>query len=62
MTQRLYGGPEGVEERGQVIPLGRHGQPTDVANTALFLASDESSYYTGSILHPDGASLLQIMQ
>ena len=36
------------------IPLGRLGQPADIANTALFLASDESSYFTGEILHPDG--------
>lgn len=36
------------------IPLGRIGKPTDVANAALFLASDESSYFTGEILHPDG--------
>ncbi len=36
------------------IPLGRIGTPVDVANVALFLASDESSYFTGEILHPDG--------
>jgi NAD(P)-dependent dehydrogenase (short-subunit alcohol dehydrogenase family) len=36
------------------IPLGRIGTPQDVANTALFLASDDSSYFTGEILHPDG--------
>jgi NAD(P)-dependent dehydrogenase (short-subunit alcohol dehydrogenase family) len=36
------------------IPLGRFGQPLDIANAALFLASDESSYFTGEILHPDG--------
>jgi NAD(P)-dependent dehydrogenase (short-subunit alcohol dehydrogenase family) len=36
------------------IPLGRIGTPTDVANAALFLASDEASYFTGEILHPDG--------
>ncbi|MCU0275093.1 MAG: SDR family oxidoreductase [Acidimicrobiales bacterium] len=36
------------------IPLGRYGQPIDIANCALFLASDESSYFTGEILHPDG--------
>ncbi len=36
------------------IPLGRFGRPEDIANTALFLASDESSYFTGEILHPDG--------
>lgn len=35
-------------------PLGRLGQPEDIANTALFLASDESSFWTGEILFPDG--------
>ena len=62
MTQRLYGSPQGIEDRGQTLPLGRAGQPLDIANTALFLASDESSFYTGSILHPDGGSLIQAMQ
>ena len=32
----------------------RFGTPDDVARTALFLCSDEASYFTGSILHPDG--------
>lgn len=36
------------------IPLGRLGQPAEVANVALFLASDEASYVTGTIIHPDG--------
>jgi len=36
------------------IPLRRLGVPEDIANTALFLASDESSYFTGEILFPDG--------
>ena len=36
------------------IPLHRLGQPDDIANAALFLASDESSYFTGEILFPDG--------
>jgi len=36
------------------IPMGRLGRPVEVANTALFLASDESSYFTGELLHPDG--------
>ena len=36
------------------IPMGRFGEPIEIANTALFLASDESSYFTGEILHPDG--------
>jgi 3-oxoacyl-[acyl-carrier protein] reductase len=36
------------------VPLGRAGTPEDIANAALFLASDEASYFTGEILHPDG--------
>jgi NAD(P)-dependent dehydrogenase (short-subunit alcohol dehydrogenase family) len=35
-------------------PLGRLGQPLDIANTALFLASDESSFFTGELLQPNG--------
>ena len=35
-------------------PMGRLGMPDEVANTALFLASDEASFFTGEILHPDG--------
>ena len=36
------------------IPLGRVGKPEDIANAALFLASDQSSYMTGQILSVDG--------
>ena len=36
------------------IPLGRKGVPLEIANTALFLSNDESSYFSGEILHPDG--------
>jgi 3-oxoacyl-[acyl-carrier protein] reductase len=38
----------------QAIPLGRIGQPEEVANTALFLASDESSFFTGQTLAANG--------
>ena len=49
--------PERVEETLKSVPMGRRGLPIEVANTALFLASDESSYMTGEILHPDGGYL-----
>ena len=41
------------------VPMKRMGEPVDVANTALFLASEEGRYYTGSILHPDGGIVMQ---
>jgi NAD(P)-dependent dehydrogenase (short-subunit alcohol dehydrogenase family) len=40
------------------IPLGRVGSPRDVANSALFLASDDSAYVTGTILFSDGGWLV----
>jgi 3-oxoacyl-[acyl-carrier protein] reductase len=42
---------------GMQIPLGRKGVAEDVGNCALFLASDLSSYITGTTLHPDGGAL-----
>jgi NAD(P)-dependent dehydrogenase (short-subunit alcohol dehydrogenase family) len=55
MTAVIELAPE--ETRQQLIsaiPLGRKGTPADIANAALFLATDESSYFTGEMLHPDG--------
>lgn len=55
MTQIIQMLPE--DRKAQMsgnIPMGRLGRPDEVANVALFLASDESSYVTGTIIHPDG--------
>ena len=40
-----------------MIPLGRIGEPKDIANAILFLASDKASYVTGTILQVDGAMM-----
>jgi NAD(P)-dependent dehydrogenase (short-subunit alcohol dehydrogenase family) len=37
--------------------MGRSGQPSDIADAALFLASDEASWVTGTTLFVDGAEL-----
>lgn len=46
--------PEVLEQRIADIPMGRMGEPADVANVALFLASDLSSYMTGTVLEVSG--------
>ena len=38
------------------IPLGRHGQPSDVVNAAIYLASDESSWVSGTNIVIDGGA------
>lgn len=54
MTRILSDVPMVRDQLLASVPLGRIGQPAEVAATALFLASDESSYFTGELLHPDG--------
>jgi NAD(P)-dependent dehydrogenase (short-subunit alcohol dehydrogenase family) len=49
---------EKVDEFGGEQPLGRVGQPNEVAPCHLFLASDESSYMTGQVLHPNGGEIV----
>ncbi|HEY6597962.1 MAG TPA: SDR family oxidoreductase, partial [Pseudomonadales bacterium] len=54
MTQAFRDDPEGRQRIMALTPMGRLGQPLEIANTALFLASDESSYFTGQTLFPGG--------
>jgi NAD(P)-dependent dehydrogenase (short-subunit alcohol dehydrogenase family) len=49
---------EKVEEHGTKAPLGRVGQPNEVATCHLFLACDESSYMSGQVLHPNGGEVV----
>jgi NAD(P)-dependent dehydrogenase (short-subunit alcohol dehydrogenase family) len=50
--------PDKVKEFGTDTPLGRAGQPDEVASCFLFLASDDSSYMTGQVLHPNGGRVV----
>jgi len=47
-----------VKEFGKNTPLGRPGQPEEVAPTYVFLASKDSSYYTGQTFHPNGGKII----
>lgn len=51
--------PEIKRERGMAIPLGRVGEPEDMAGPAAFLASDDASYVTGHTFAIDGGLLAQ---
>ncbi|MDP6685852.1 MAG: 3-oxoacyl-[acyl-carrier-protein] reductase [Candidatus Omnitrophota bacterium] len=56
MTSKL---PEEVQKNMlSAIPLGRFGGPKDVANLALFLSSESSSYITGQVIQIDGGMLM----
>ena len=54
MTTPALHDPEQSEEATQKIPMGRPGEVQEMANVALFLASDEASYVTGSTFFADG--------
>lgn len=49
---------EKVESFGKQVPMQRAGQPDEVAPSYVFLASSDSSYMTGQILHPNGGSVV----
>jgi NAD(P)-dependent dehydrogenase (short-subunit alcohol dehydrogenase family) len=47
-----------VETFGSDVPLDRAGQPEEIAPSYVFLASDDSSYMTGQVLHPNGGTVV----
>jgi NAD(P)-dependent dehydrogenase (short-subunit alcohol dehydrogenase family) len=55
-----FGGkpPEDIPDFGKNTPMGRPGQPNEVAPAFLFLACEDSSYMTGQVLHPNGGEIV----
>ena len=49
---------EKIPEFGQDTPMGRPGQPNEVAPSFLFLACEDSSYMSGQVLHPNGGTIV----
>jgi NAD(P)-dependent dehydrogenase (short-subunit alcohol dehydrogenase family) len=50
--------PEKLETFGENTPMGRPGQPNEVAPSFLFLACDDASYMSGQVLHPNGGTVV----
>jgi len=50
--------PEKLEKFGENTPMGRPGQPNEVAPAFLFLACEDSSYMSGQVLHPNGGTIV----
>lgn len=51
-------GPEKIAHFGENTPMGRPGQPNEVAPSFLFLACEDSSYMSGQVLHPNGGIVI----
>ena len=50
--------PERVAKHGASVPMQRPGQPNEVAPCYVFLASDDASYISGQVLHPNGGNVV----
>ena len=61
MTAPFHTDADVVRRRGAAIPLGRIGQPTDIAQAVMFLSSDMAQYITGQEITVDGGFVRSIM-
>jgi glucose 1-dehydrogenase len=57
-TRTAWSTPEALEKLLKLIPYGRIGEVEDIANAAVWLASDHSDYVTGASLFVDGGMTL----
>jgi glucose 1-dehydrogenase len=60
INQAVLNDPASMKNAISEIPWGRFGTPAEVASVALFLASDESEYVTGSTYYVDGGLTQQV--
>ena len=58
MTASIRQSEQGVDMVMSMTPMGRFGFPEEIACTAVFLASDESSYFSGQTLYPNGGMFI----
>jgi NAD(P)-dependent dehydrogenase (short-subunit alcohol dehydrogenase family) len=57
LTEQMFGQPDVTREYFRHVPLGRGGEPAEVANAAAFFASDLASFITGATLFVDGGQM-----
>ena len=62
MNQKAIDSPEVRHKAEQLIPLGRAGEPWEVAKMALYLVSDDAAYVTGQSFFIDGGLKINIGQ
>ncbi|CAN7749089.1 SDR family NAD(P)-dependent oxidoreductase [Paenibacillus sp. LjRoot56] len=60
LTKSMIDDPPAIADYIKTIPMGRVGQPDEIADTALFLASDDSRYMTGHNLVVDGGQVIKL--
>jgi glucose 1-dehydrogenase len=59
LMQRVVHNPEKEAELMSRLPIGRIAECREIARVAVFLASDDASYFTGQCLYPDGGRMIQ---
>ena len=59
LLKRMSGGEEAAQGMAEAIPMGRVGDPKEVADAVVWLSSDEASYVTGHTLIADGGFTIQ---
>jgi NAD(P)-dependent dehydrogenase (short-subunit alcohol dehydrogenase family) len=62
LQRQAFPTQELMDARNLAVPMNRHGSPEEIAKVAVFLASDDASYITGSEIQADGGSLMNMFK